>query len=137
MKSLYIGLNGRIVVEDVSSNTRLIEQPDGLHPITPEHIYMSDEHEVASWGPDDSMVVIFQGFTAPETYGTGITKEQLEQQMKDDFILKLHLFKQPISKVFWRRLSGYLITGAMLFLSIGIIGVVAALGYAVIRVVVG
>lgn len=55
--------------------------------------------------------------------------------MKDDLILKFHDSKTPISRCFWRRLSNSLMTGCMLFLAAGIIGIFAALIYAVVLVV--
>lgn len=137
MKALYVMQNGRIIAEDVSPNCRLIEEPDGLHPIQPDNIYKSDSQNIATWGPDDSICVVFQGFTAPETFGEGLTKDFIERQLKDDFILKTHLVKQSASKVFWRRLVNYLTTGAMLILAVGIIGITVALLYAVARVVLG
>lgn len=131
MKALYVGTNGRVFAEDVSPNIRLIEEPDGLHPIKPDNIWRNDGRPAASWGPDESLCVIFQGESAPETWGEGLTAEFVKQMMKDDFILKLHDQKQSVSKLFWRRLMNSLTTGAMLFLAVGIVGIFCAFLYAI------
>lgn len=135
MKALFVGTNGRVQAEDVSASIRLIEEPDGVHPIQPDNIWRNADRPSASWGPDESICVIFQGESGPETWGEGLTADFIKTMMKDDFILKLHDQKQGISKLFWRRLINTLTTGAMLFLALGIIGIFCAFTYAIILVV--
>lgn len=134
MKCVYLSTNGRALAEDLPSNCRLVEEPDGVHPLRPDNIWRNEASSTQTWGPDDSVCIIFQG-AAPETWGEGPTKDFVVQELVDDFILKLHDQKQSISKVFWRRLANNVTTGVMLFMAFGMMSVIGLLAYAIIRVV--
>lgn len=137
MKCVYLSTNGRALAEDLPPNCRLIEEPDGLHPLRPDNVWRNDASMTQTWGPDDSLAVIFQGAASPETWGEGITKEFVTRELVDDFLLKLHDRKQHISKVFWRRLMNNMTTGIMVFMAIGMFAVMGLVLYAVARVVFG
>jgi hypothetical protein len=130
MKVIYVSVSGRAYAEDMNPNIAMVDEPDGLHPMQPSNVWRNDEQKIGSFGPDDSIAVIWQGITSPESYGDGITKEFVDRQMKDDFVLKLHLSKTRISKYITRILMTYVTTGAMLFFFFGILITLSMLLYA-------
>jgi len=134
IKVIYVSVSGRAIVEDINSNMKLVEEPDGLHPLQPSNVWRNDAHRIASFGPDDSIAVIWQGITSPESFGEGLTKEFVSRQITDDFILKLHASKQHISRYFLRTLGNYLATGMMLFFASSIVVILGFFVYAMLVV---
>lgn len=135
MKILYVSVNGRTYVEDVSSDCKLVEEADGIHPLQPLNVWSNAKHITTSWGADDSLAVIWQGVVSPETRDAGITKEWMHQQLVDDFILKAHMQKQGISSRWWRAVTSYISTGVMLSMAVGIATVLGLLAYAFILII--
>jgi hypothetical protein len=134
MKILYVSVNGRCYVEDINSDCKLVEEPDGIHPLSPSNVWSNAKHVTTSWGADDSLAIIWQGVTSPETRDAGITKTWMSQQLVDDFIIKAHMQKQSVSLKLWRTITSYLATGTMLAVAIGIMAVLGLLGYALILI---
>lgn len=131
MKILYCSVNGRTYAEDMNPDVKLVEENDGLHPLQPGNVFVNDLHETTSWGADDSLTVIWQGISSPESYCDGLTKEFVDRQLKDDFIIKAHHQKQSISRKFWRTIVNTVSAGVMLGMAIGISVVCILLFYAV------
>lgn len=135
MKAFYISANGRTYVEDVNPNVRLIEEADGIHPLQPTNVFVNDEHKTNTWGADDSVCIIHQGISGPESFTPdGLTLDYLSYEIEDDSLTKLANQKQSISKRFWRQLSNLLSTGVMLGMCFGIFLCFAVLGYALILI---
>jgi hypothetical protein len=137
MKILYVSVNGRCYVENINSDCKLVEMPDGIHPLSPSNVWSNAKHVTTSWGADDSLAIIWQGITSPETRDAGITKVWMQTQLVDDFILKTHMQKQSISGRLWRAVSGYASVGIMLLMAFGIMAVMGLLGYALVLIFMG
>lgn len=135
MKILYVSVNGRCYCEDINSDCKLVEMPDGIHPLQPLNVWANAKHVTTSWGADDSLAIIWQGVTSPETRDAGITKTWMHQQLIDDFLLKAHMQKQGISSRWWRTISTYVSTGVMLSMAVGIAAVMGLLAYALLLIV--
>lgn len=133
MKAIYVSANGRAYVEDVNPNVRLIEEADGIHPLQPTNIFVSDEHKTNTWGADDSICIIHQGVTTPESF-IETDLRFLRTEIEDDTLDKYAGKKRRVSKRFWRMISNLVGTAVMLSMCFGIFLCFTVLGYALILI---
>jgi hypothetical protein len=104
VRTIYITPDGRAKAEKTRLFQRLIEEPDGYHPVNPEAIWHDDQRRKQPLMVIWNMVINPQGSKLPEEAVKGIERECE--------IIKRCRRKQSISRIWGRMLER-----AMQFLS--------------------
>jgi len=99
MKLVYLTVDGRAKIESTKIRERLVEMPDGYHPITNDSVWQDVERK------RDSMLMIVEGVRAP--YGGTMETEDIKLLLYD-MELKERAFKpQGVSKMWWRAFGRF------------------------------
>ena len=121
MRIVFAASNGHIYVEKAAHRFKLIEEPDGFHPMTNESIWTHDGRV------GESFVLIWQGTASPE--GNPMTKDFATQILKEDAILKVHRGKMTVSRLWSRKLMAYLMLFVRFLYFVGFVMCISFFGY--------
>ena len=107
--ALTVGADGIIRADRIPPNKRIIELPDGAHPLMADAIY----YDIDNKGPP--IVIYWHGFPAPE--GHPLNEEQEAAYLKETLSLVQHRFRPVVSRLWSRRFMqwGLMFLKVMLF----------------------
>lgn len=94
MKLIYLTVDGRARVENTKLGTRLIEEPDGYHPVTNDSVWQHSERR------REPIMFIVQGVLGP--YGASMTEEDTLNVLYEIDVAEKAFKPQSVSKM-WHR----------------------------------
>ena len=97
MRIVYFTVDGRAVLERTKTNPRLLEMPDGYHPVTNDSVWQDAKRKM------EPMLIIIQGVRGP--YG-GTMENRDVSSVLYEIELAERAFKRPrVSKMWMRSLE--------------------------------
>lgn len=97
MKLIYLTVDGRELTENWKVNSRILEEPDGYHPVTNDSVWQDSKRL------RPPRMIIIQGVTPP--FGAIMAHEDMKAILKEKIIAE-HGFKHPsVSKIWVRWIS--------------------------------
>jgi hypothetical protein len=122
MKLIYLTVDGRARIENAKIGTRLVEEPDGYHPVTNDSVWQDAKRL------KDAVMIVVQGVLGP--VGASMTEADTLQVLYEIDIVERAFKPQSVSKM-WQR---WLANAFAWFMKYGVIlFIVAITGYAVIN----
>lgn len=97
MNVFYLSVDGTATREKTKIRERMIEMPDGYHPITNDSVWQ-DAKRVR-----DSMMIIIQGVRGP--YGASMEEKDIALLLYDMELRERSFKRQSVSKMSWRFLA--------------------------------
>jgi hypothetical protein len=122
MKLIYLTVDGRARIENAKIGTRLVEEPDGYHPVTNDSVWQDAKRL------KDAVMIVVQGVLGP--YGASMTEADTLQVLYEIDIVERAFKPQSVSKM-WQRwfanaFAWFMKYGILLF-------IIAIVGYSVIQ----
>ncbi len=126
MRIVYFTVDGRAIIEKTKTNPRLLEMPDGYHPVTNDSVWQHAKRTM------DPVLVIIQGVRGP--YGGTMENEDVSSVLYE-IELAERAFKKPRISKMWMRTLERLVD---FFLSKGLyIGIIIFVLYFVAQAMMG
>lgn len=97
MKLFYLTNEGSVRVENAKIGTRLLEMPDGYHPVTNDGIWQDAKRRAAP------VMVLMQGVLGP--YGSSMTEEDTLNVLLEIELAERAFKPQSVSKMWQRQLA--------------------------------
>lgn len=113
MKLIYLTIEGQAKLENVRINQRMIEMPDGYHPVTNDSVWQDGRRLRAP------ILILVQGVLGP--YGASMAEEDTLNVLYEIDVAEKAFKPQSVSKM-WQRALGRAIAWVMKY---GIITAVA------------
>lgn len=97
MRIVYITVDGRAVLDKTKTNPRLLEMPDGYHPITNDSVWQDSKRIL------EPMMIVIQGVRGP--LGATMENEDVSSVLYE-IELEERAFRKPrVSKMWMRSLE--------------------------------
>lgn len=126
MKLIYLTNEGKARIENAKIGTRLVEMPDGYHPVTNDGVWQDSKRR------SDAVMVLMQGVLGP--YGSSMTEEDTLNVLLEIELAERAFKPQSVSKMWQRSLAAmfdwFMKYGIILF-------IVAITGYAIVNSLTG
>jgi hypothetical protein len=97
MNIFYLSVDGTGTREKAKIRDRMIEMPDGYHPVTNDSVWQDSKRT------RDSIMVIIQGVRKP--YGGTMEDKDIELLLYDMELRERSFKRQSVSKMSWRFLG--------------------------------
>jgi len=97
MKLIYLTVDGRARIENAKIGTRLVEEPDGYHPVTNDSVWQDAKRL------KDGVMIVVQGVLGP--YGASMTEADTLQVLYEIDIVERAFKPQSVSKMWQRALA--------------------------------
>jgi len=94
MKLIYWTVDGREIIENWKVNSRILEEPDGYHPVTNDSVWQDSKRRLPA------RMMITQGVTPP--FGAKMAHEDMKAILTEKIIAE-HGFKHPVISKRWMR----------------------------------
>lgn len=96
MKLIYLTVDGREIIENtrINSGRRLLEEPDGYHPITNDSVWHDTKKR------HNTRMLVIDGVTP--LLGADMTHADLETTFNESIVEEVSYRKMPVSKM-WAR----------------------------------
>ena len=120
MKLFYLTNEGSVRVENAKIGTRLVEMPDGYHPVTNDGIWQDAKRRAAP------VMVLMQGVLGP--YGSSMTEEDTLNVLLEIELAERAFKPQSVSKMWQRQLAAII---AWFGKSLPYLFIISIIGYAV------
>lgn len=97
MRIIYITVDGRAVVEKTKTTARILEMPDGYHPVTNDSVWQDSKRIL------EPMLLVIQGVRGP--FGATMENEDVSSLLYE-IELDERAFRKPrVSKMWMRSLE--------------------------------
>lgn len=96
---LFFTVDGRCLVEKTKANPRLLEMPDGYHPVTNDSVWQDAKRLM------DPLLVIIQGVRGP--YGGTMENEDVSSVLYEIELAERAFKRPPVSKMWMRALQRF------------------------------
>ena len=96
MRTIFIGASGHAYPEIVKTYSRLIEMPDGYHPVTKGAIYRDSKKR------EQALMIMWHDVSDPD--GADLTADYIDV-LKENETLKICKEKPSVNKMWWRHFT--------------------------------
>lgn len=97
MRLIYLTVDGREIVEKAKITQRIIEEPDGYHPLTNDAVW----HNVRK--RPDERIVILDGVLPP--LGSMMAHEDIVSLFREEIAMEAGFQKKPVSRMWGRAFA--------------------------------
>lgn len=126
MKLIYLMNDGGSRIENAKINARMIEMPDGYHPLTNDSVWQDSKRR------KNPVLFIIQGVLRP--YGATMAKEDIFSILYDIELAEQGFRTQSVSKMWQRQIAAIL---SWMGKSLPYLFIVAIAGYGIYTTLVG
>ena len=116
MRIIYITVDGRAKVEKTRTTPRLLEMPDGYHPVTNDSVWHDAKRRL------EPVLLVIQGVRAP--HGGTMEKDDVSRVLYEIELAEKALKKPRISKMWMRQIEAFIEFVQKKGLYIGVIAMV-------------
>jgi hypothetical protein len=97
MKLIYLTVDGREIVEKAHITQRIIQEPDGYHPVTNDSVWHNTRRR------PDTRIVILDGVLPP--LGSNMAHEDVVSLFREEITMEAGFEKKPVSKMWMRSFA--------------------------------
>jgi hypothetical protein len=120
MKLIYLTVDGRARIESANIRARMVEEPDGYHPLTNDSVWQDSKRR------REPVLVLTEGVLGP--YGSSMAEEDILHLLFDIDLAERAFKLQSVSKMWQRSIAAAI---AWLGRSLPYLFIISIIAYAV------